>query len=66
MAKPIVIAKKLGPKWEVRYVAEGEVAYVSVFGPATIDDALTEVRNALTNAFRDDYTITGVELAAPD
>ena len=63
MAKPVVIAKKLGPEWDVRYVAEGEVAYVRVYGPATVDDALVEVRQALTTAFQDDYVITGVELA---
>jgi hypothetical protein len=47
--KPVVIAKKPGDEWLVRYAAEGEVHMVSVYD-LTLEDALKEAREALTQA----------------
>lgn len=62
MAKPILIAKKPGPEWSVSYIAQSEPNMVSVYGSATIEDALADVRQALRAEFQDDYSITGIQL----
>lgn len=62
MAKPVVIAKKpAGHEFVVRYVVEGETHIVSVYED-TLENALAEAREALTQAFKADYTLLGIEM----
>jgi len=66
MAKPVVIAKRKGFDWRIWYTnnATGDRATMSVFGSATIQDALTEATRSLDASMRDWYMITRIELQA--